>query len=85
MAEFKPWLEISTTGVNSVGKSPYGRVSVFSEGVVGIVGVFMGTNFYPHPDGAIDSGGMFSFDCGVGREVGINVTSGTGIISTAKV
>lgn len=85
MAEFKPWLEVSTTGVNSAGRSPYGRVSVISEGVVGVVGVYVGANFYPHPDGAIASGGMFSFDCGVGRELGINVTSGSGVISTAKV
>ena len=85
MEEFKPWLEVSTAGVQSIGRSPYGTVSVISDGVSGTVGVYVGSTFKPHTDGAITDGDMFTFDCGAGRELGVNVTSGTGIISTVAV
>lgn len=85
MEVFNPWLEVSATGIQSIGRSPHGSVSILSDGVVGTIGVFSGDNFKPHPDGAIVDGGQFTYDCGAGRELGIDVTSGTGTISTAKV
>lgn len=85
MSQFVPSLKILTAGQKRVGMSPSKSLSILSVGVVGTLGVFYDDVFYPHPDGAIEAGGMLTFDCGVGREVGINVTSGTGVISSAGV
>lgn len=82
---FIPWLVVTSNGEKSIGNSPYGTVSVFSTGVAGNVGVIFKGVFTPHPDGAITDGEMFTFEVGAGREIGINVTGGTGAISTAKV
>ncbi len=85
MNDFKPFLAVSSTGIQSIGKTPSGTVSIASDGVTGTVGVFVNGNFKPHPDGAIADGTMFTFEVGQGREIGINVTAGTGGISTVKV
>ena len=83
--KFTPWLVVNSVGVKSAGKSPSGTVSVLSDGVTGVVGVFSSGAFKPHPEGAISDGLMLTFDVGAGREIGIDVTSGTGSISIAQV
>ncbi len=85
MSKFKPFLEVTTTGEQEIGRSPGGSVSIASVGVTGVVGHYVGTTFFPHIDGAITPGEMFTYDVGAGRVLGINVTGGTGAISTAKV
>ena len=85
MTIFTPWLEVDSIGEKNAGASPHGSVSVLSNGVTGVVGVFSGGVFNPHADGAIAPGEMFTFDVGAGREIGIDVTGGTGSISIAKV
>lgn len=85
MSKFIPFLEVTASGEQKIGKSPAGSVSIASDGVTGTVGHFTGETFFPHADGAIASGEMFTYDIGAGRVIGIDVTSGTGAISTAKV
>lgn len=85
MSTFIPSLAVTTTGQMEIGRSPHKSLSILSIGVTGTIGVFHGGIFYPHHDGAINDGEMFTFDCGVGRVVGIEVTAGTGTISSAAV
>ena len=85
MSIFKPALPVTTTGQLSLGQSPSKSLSILSVGVSGTLGVFLNGTFYPNAEGAIAPGEMLVFDCGVGREVGISVTSGTGIISSSAV
>lgn len=83
--KFIPFLNIAGAGEYIIGKSPFGAVSIASDGVVGVVGHFIGATFYPHADGAIAAGEMLTYEVGAGRVLGISVTSGAGAISTAKV
>lgn len=85
MSTFIPSLEVTTTGELTIGPSPHKSLSILSAGVTGTVGVYLGATFYPHADGAIADGEMLTYDVGVGRVVGISVTSGTGVISSAGV
>lgn len=82
---FNPSLEVTTTGELSIGRSPSRSLSILSTGVTGTLGVYLGGTFYPQSDGAISDGEVLIFDCGVGRVVGIEVTSGTGVISSVAV
>ena len=85
MSKFTPYLAVSSTGILPIGMSPHGTVSILSDGVIGVVGVFINGTFKPHVDGAIAGGEMFTYECVNGRELGIDVTSGAGTISTAQV
>lgn len=82
---FNPALEVTSTGTLSIGRSPSKSLSILSVGVTGTLGVYLGDTFYPQAVGAIADGEMLTFDCGVGRIVGIEVTGGTGIISSSAV
>ena len=84
MAKFIPWLEVTTDGIQEVGSSPYGTVSILAQGVTGTVGLISNDVFIPHADGAISDGAMLTFECGKGRRVAVE-TTGTGSISTAQV
>lgn len=83
--KFKPWLAVTTTGEQEIGSSPYGTVSVLSSGLVCTVGVIIGTTFVPHPDGDLAAGEMLTFEVGKGRRLAVDVTSGTGAVSTSEI
>lgn len=85
MSRFKPWLVVDSIGIKSIGKTPSSSVSIVSDGVTGTLGVFINNTFKPHTDGAVVDGTMITFEVGEDREIGINVTSGTGGISTAEI
>lgn len=85
MEIFKPWLEVSSVGVQNIGRSPYGSVSILSDGVSGAVGLISGGQFVPISGGALEDQSIVTIDVGVGRELWINVTGGAGTISTSHV
>lgn len=72
-------------GVNDLGSSPYGSVSVMShDTAAGTLGIIVGATFMPHPDGVLAAGKMLTFDCGQGRVIGFNATA-AGAVSIAQV
>lgn len=84
MAALTPYTEI-VVGLNILGNSQYGTVSVMSLGTTaGVVGIIVAGTFYPHPNGSVAAGGMLTFECGQGRLVGFNATVG-GLLSIASV
>lgn len=80
--KFKPWLPVTSTGVHAIGVAPSSSVSIVSVGVSGTIGVFVNGTFRPDTNGAIVDGTHITFASGKSRKIGIDVTSGTGGIST---
>ena len=62
-------------GENNLGQSPYGTISVGCTDSAGTVGFYEGATFFPHPDGAIATGEMLTFEIGRGRVIGFNATT----------
>lgn len=71
-------------GENNLGSSNVGAVSIMAVDCAGTVGVYVSGVFYPHPDGALAAGEMLTFECGSGRALGFNATTG-GTLTISRV